>query len=115
MINDPTMDALRFSLRGLATRQRALADNIANLETPGYLAKRVEFESTLERAIANGDPTRGSISHSRSTDETGLNNNNVNLDDETLLSTDTALRYQMSVEALNAKYRLLRTAIRGQL
>lgn len=115
MMNDATMDALRVSLRGLASRQRALADNIANLETPGYLAKRVDFETALDKAITDGKASSTEISQNRSQDATGLNGNNVNLDDETILSTDTALRYQMSVEALNAKYRLLRTAIRGQV
>jgi flagellar basal body rod protein FlgB len=38
----------------------------------------------------------------------------VNLDDETILASDTALRYELTVEALNAKYRLMRVAIRGQ-
>ena len=115
MLNDSTMDALRVSLRGLTSRQRALSDNLANLETPGYLAKRVDFESALDQAINDGKPTSTSISETRSMDETGVNGNNVNLDDETILATETALRYQLSIEALNAKYRLLRTAIRGQL
>ena len=115
MLNDSTMDALRVSLRGLATRQRALSDNIANLETPNYLAQRVDFESSLQRAISADRPASATTSQSRSMDETGLNGNNVNLDDETVLSTETALRYQLSIEALNGKYRLLRTAIRGQL
>ena len=115
VMNDATMDVLRMSRRGLASRQRALSDNIANLETPGYLAKRVDFESALDRAISDGNPAAAPISQTRSMDDTGLNGNNVNLDDETVLATETGLRYQMSVEALNAKYRLLRTAIRGQL
>lgn len=112
---DRTTVALQASLRGLANRQRALTDNIANLETPGYLAKRVSFESSLQNAIDTQRPSTMTVSTSRSMDPTGANGNNVNLDDETILSTDTALRYEMSIEALNAKYRLLRTAIRGQL
>jgi flagellar basal-body rod protein FlgB len=112
---DNTTAALQASLRGLASRQRALTDNIANLETPGYLAKRVSFESSLQNAIDTQRPTTMTVANSRSMDPTGANGNNVNLDDETILSTDTALRYEMSIEALNAKYRLLRTAIRGQV
>ncbi len=113
-MNDQTITVLRQSLAGLAQRQRALTDNLANLETPDYLAKRVDFESSLRDAIADGDPSRLQVSHSRSMDATGVNGNNVNLDEETILASDTALRYQLSVEALNAKYRLLRVAIRGQ-
>ena len=112
---DPTVRALQMSLSGLASRQRALTDNIANLETPGYLAKRVDFESSLQNAIDTHRPNSVEVSLRRSMDPTGANGNNVNLDDETILSSDTALRYEMSIEALNAKYRLLRTAIRGQL
>ncbi len=112
---DPTVRALQMSLSGLASRQRALTDNIANLETPGYLAKRVDFESSLQNAIDTHRPESVEVSQRRSMDPTGANGNNVNLDDETILSSDTALRYEMSIEALNAKYRLLRTAIRGQL
>ena len=114
-MNDVTIGVLQQSMRGLAARQRALADNIANLETPGYRAKRVDFESSLDAARQAGAPTSAVIGEHRSTDPTGVNGNNVNLDDETVQSTDTALRYQLSVEALNAKYRLLRTAVRGQL
>ncbi len=113
-MNDQTISVLRQSLAGLTQRQRALTDNLANLETPDYLAKRVDFESSLQQAISSGDPSQSQIAQSRSTDATGVNGNNVNLDDETILAADTALRYQLSVEALNAKYRLLRTAIRGQ-
>lgn len=114
-MNDVTISALQQSLRALAERQRAQADNIANLETPGYRAKRVDFEASLQAALAGGSPSSMQISENRSTDAVGLNGNNVNLDDETIAAADTSLRYQLSVEALNAKYRLLRTAIRGQL
>ncbi|MCU1486490.1 MAG: flagellar biosynthesis protein FlgB, partial [Actinomycetia bacterium] len=39
------------------------------------------------------------------------NGNNVQLDDETLSLADTGLQYQLMVEAMNAKFGLLRTAI----
>jgi flagellar basal-body rod protein FlgB len=114
-MNDVTIGVLQQSIRGLAARQRALADNIANLETPGYRSKVVDFEESLAAARKGGSPFSSSISERRSMDPTGLNGNNVNLDDETIKSTETGLSYQFSIEALNAKYRLLRTAIRGQL
>ena len=114
-MTDQTIAVLQSSLRGLASRQRALSDNIANLETPGYLAKRVSFESSLQRAIDTQSAGTVTVSNSRSMDPTGANGNNVNLDDETILSSDTALRYELAIESLNAKYRLLRTAIRGQV
>ena len=113
-MNDVTLDVLRASLRGLSARQHASADNIANLDTPGYLAKRIDFEATLSNALGTGHSQDAVPTERRSLDPTGLNGNNVNLDDETIMASDTGLRYQLSVEALNAKYRLLRVAIRGQ-
>ena len=113
-MSDPTTAILRQALHGLAVRQRSITDNLANLETPNYLAKRVDFEASLQQAIGSGNPAATTVSTSRTNDATGINGNNVNLDDETILASDTALRYQLSVEALNAKYRLMRVAIRGQ-
>lgn len=107
------MDALRASLRGLSSRQRAIADNIANLETPGYLAKRVRFEENLGTAIRSGAPAQARVTAERSQEAVGMNGNNVVLEQETLASIDTNLRYQLSIEAVNNKFRLLRASMRG--
>ena len=48
---------LQAALRGLSLRQRTIADNIANVETPGFLAGRVDFETSLREATAAGRPT----------------------------------------------------------
>lgn len=112
-MNDITLDALHSALRGLATRQRVIADNVANLETPGFLAGRVDFESALRDAISGGDAAAVRPTTERSLAPTGVNGNNVSLDVETLASIDTNLRYQLTVEAVNAKLGLLRTAIKG--
>lgn len=114
-MSDLALDALQFSLHGLAARQRAIADNIANMDTPGYSAKRVDFESSLRDAIRSGSTSSASLDEHKSTDAAGINGNNVNIDQETLELSDTNLRYQLAVEATNAKFRLLRASIRGQL
>jgi flagellar basal-body rod protein FlgB len=107
------MTAIHAAMRGLATRQRAIANNVANIETPGYLAKTVDFESSLAAAIRGGDPGSFSISTGTSLEATTPNGNNVKLDDETVASLETNLRYSLAVEAMNAKFRGLRTAIGG--
>lgn len=112
-MNDLTMQAIHSSLRGLSARQRSTADNISNLETPRYLANRVSFEDDLKNAIRRGNPIASEVNTRRSLAPTGVNGNNVNLDEETLSMIDTNLRYQLMVEAMNAKFRILRTAIRG--
>jgi flagellar basal-body rod protein FlgB len=113
MIGDATSTALHAALSGLAQRQRVTADNISNVNTPGFLAGRVDFESALSGAIRNGEtPTvsRGTVA--RSLEPTNTNGNNVNLDAETLIATETGLRYQLALNALDGKYSVMRTALR---
>jgi flagellar basal-body rod protein FlgB len=113
-VSDSTMQALQASLHGLNLRRQAAEDNIANIETPGYLANRVAFEDSLRTAIDRGDPTAMRTTVSRSLAPTRMNGNNVAIDQEIVGLTETALRHQLVVEAMNGKFRLLRTAITGQ-
>jgi flagellar basal-body rod protein FlgB len=112
-ITDLTSQALLASIRGLDARSAAIKDNIANVETPGYQAKVVDFESSLGDALADGDVSGATTSTSRSLAPTRLNGNNVAIDQQMTQLTETELRHQLSINALNAKYRLLRTAITG--
>ena len=111
MISDLTMDSLRAGLNGLNARRQASEDAVSNMETPGYVAKRVSFEDELSSAISSGDPMSSRVSYSTSTDDPLPNGNNVRVDQEMISLSDTALRQQLLVEATNAKFRLLRTVI----
>lgn len=115
MLDDLTMQAVHSALRGLSARQRQTADNIANVETPGFLAGRVDFESSLADAISGGDlGSEGSpITQSRSYETMRLDGNNVQLDEELMSLSDTELRYQTMVQAMQHKFRVLKTAIGG--
>ncbi|GAA4188956.1 flagellar basal body rod protein FlgB [Microbacterium oryzae] len=102
MLESVTAHALVSALDGLSLRQRAIADNVANINTPGYQAKRVRFEDELRAAVAAGN---GSVPASveRSLEPTRLNENNVNLDTETLSNIDTTLRYQFASQAIGGQ------------
>jgi flagellar basal-body rod protein FlgB len=108
---DVTMAALHAALNGLALRQRVIADNIANINTPGFLAGKVSFESKLADALSTGSSDAATPVVTRSTEAVRQDGNNVNLDEETVDAVKTNLQYQTMVEAMNAKYHLLRTAI----
>ena len=113
MIGDVTQTALHAALSGLAERQRVTADNIANLQTPGFLAGVVDFESALRGALADGEaPAISPGTIARSLQPTRTDGNNVNLDQETITATETGLRYQLALNALDGKYDVLRTALR---
>lgn len=112
-MNDVTMTALHSALRGLSTRQRVIADNVANIQTPGFRAGRVEFESALSAALEDGEAPVVESALSRSNAPTRLDGNNVNLDDETIAALETTMRYELTVRAMSEKFALLRTAIKG--
>jgi flagellar basal-body rod protein FlgB len=112
-LNDVTMTALHSMLRGLSARQQAIADNLSNLETPGYTAKRVEFEDTLRAALDGGSGDTDPI-QTASTDAALPNGNNVSIETETLSMQETNLRYELAIQAMTAKFSLLRTSISGQ-
>ena len=52
---DPS-DLLRMGMRAEALRQKVIANNIANLNTPGYERKEVRFQELLARVLESGDP-----------------------------------------------------------
>lgn len=112
MFDDVTSVALRSAVAGLAARQRAVSQNIANIETPGYRAQRVSFEDDLARAVADGGSPDVTPTTATSLEPTRQDGNNVNLDTETMSSVDTTLRYQLALKAIDHDFTLLRAAMR---
>ncbi|WP_182112590.1 MULTISPECIES: flagellar basal body rod protein FlgB [unclassified Actinotalea] len=111
MFDSVSFVAMSSALDGLALRQRVIADNVANIQTPGYRAGRVSFEAALARAVGDGS---GAVtaSRSQSLDPTRLDGNNVNLDTETLTNIETNLRYELATRAMDGTFSKLRTAMR---
>jgi flagellar basal-body rod protein FlgB len=110
-VGDVTMDTIYQAMQGLEARQQAIANNIANIQTPNYTANNVDFESSLQSAVQSGDPDAAQITVSPSPAAAQQNGNNVNLDDETVLATKTQQSYQTMIDAMNAKFQLLTDAI----
>lgn len=104
--------AMQSALDGLSLRQRTIAHNIANVNTPNYHARRVQFESTLAASVASGSKTMTAATTATSLEPTNLEGNNVNLETETLSNVDTVLRYQFATQAVGGEANSLRTALR---
>lgn len=111
MIDSVTATALESALTGLAARQRAIADNIANVSTPGFRAQRVAFEDALADSIRDGSG-RVDPSMERSLEPTRLDGNNVNLDTETISNVDTVLRFQFASRAIDGQFQSVRSVLR---
>ncbi|NLT49081.1 MAG: flagellar basal body rod protein FlgB [Clostridiales bacterium] len=129
MIGNSIASALiQKALDGTWQRQKAIAANIANHETPGYKAVKVSFEEALENEVkrlgttsmsngsGNNDPYM-SIQNSRIrflTDQSGserADGNNVNLESENIDMAKTQIQYQYLTRAMTDFYSRLRYAI----
>jgi flagellar basal-body rod protein FlgB len=114
MLEDVSVTALHAALNGLAARQRAISDDIANVNTPFYRAKSVAFEGGLREALADGsDPLSVSPTVSVSSAPVGLTYSNVDLNAETMSSVNTQLAYDLALRATGDRFTLLRTAVKG--
>ncbi|PYG01077.1 flagellar basal-body rod protein FlgB [Georgenia satyanarayanai] len=113
MFDSVTSVAMKSALDALSLRQRVIADNIANVNTPGFLAGRVQFEDALANAVRTGRDAGVEASVDRSLEPTRENGNNVNLDTETLANIDANLRYQVATRSIDGGFTAIRTALRS--
>lgn len=116
------IDVLSKSLDMYLMRQSVIADNIANAETPGYKARRVDFEAELQRAVDSvdnaGAPSRdiSSVSarvYQDADSERGQDLNTVDMDREMAEMTKNDLRWSAATNAVSRKFALLKYSISG--
>lgn len=113
VIDDLTSVTLATALSGVAARQRVTANNIANLETPNFIASSVQFEDALRSAVESGDPASATFTEAATTAAPGINGNNVNLDQETVIDSQSQLQYSLLSGAITSKYGLISTVLKG--
>ncbi len=121
LFNDPNYLAAKKSLDAVALRQDAIANNIANLETPGY--RRVDlaesFKSELERACAANDPAQiNALKPSLALDPDAVahspDGNTVNLESEMMQLNQNMLAHALETQLVTAQLLKLKLAITGQ-
>src|SRR5262245_61478936 len=114
---DPVTSVLHSALDGLALRERVIADNIANVDTPGIRASSVDFQSSLQSAIADGSIAGGGGSGAQilaTGTPVGENGNNVDLRKETLAAMQSQFQYQMVTRSVSDHFNLITTVTQGQ-
>ena len=55
MFSESHMEALKVSVEGNALRQRLVASNVANINTPGYKTKDLSFEKLYQMRTGGGE------------------------------------------------------------
>lgn len=117
-MQDANLVVLGKMLDASALRHRAIAQNLANVETPGYRRRVVRFGEQLAEAIAAGRGDRLAAARPQlSTVETGVNpltDNNVEPETELAAMMENALLYRTCSRLLSARIAGYRAAITGQ-
>lgn len=115
---------LRAAMSGLAARQRAIANNVANVDTPGFKATEVRFEDALKNAISRGQSSkavnqselnsmmsRGTLVDATATRADG---NNVDIDREMEMLSEANLNYSALTQVMSTRIGILRNVINGR-
>ena len=90
----------------LSARQKLVASNIANADTPGYRTRDIDFQTEFQNAA-------GLAPNVVEVDGLPVKNdgNSVNLDREARLLAENALRFQLASSLLRSQIRVVRSAI----
>ena len=113
---DTTQIGLERALAGAAMRHRALSENIANANTPGYLRKDVDFHSTLRAAMGDPDANLESVGFAAATDPASVmraDGGGVDIDRESAALAENGLEYQSLVTVAKARVDILKLAMGG--
>ena len=128
---DKTMQLLHRSLDLRSARQRVIASNLANEETPGYRANDLQFAQQLQAAHQGRFPPTMAVTQHQHIGLRGqgyqtvtgklaevpagdlpLDANSVNLELEMAKSSDNAMQYNAAASITAQRFRQLLSAIR---
>lgn len=126
---DKTINGLASSIAARQVRNNVTASNIANAETPGYHARKVDFENALSRAMDmdgmnslstsnNNHFAVGGLSATKSrpdiyeNPEGSVNNdgNTVDIEKEMSALSENAILYKAALQLINKKMAALKYA-----
>lgn len=107
------VDVLQFAIDGLTTQQNAVANNLANAQTPGFIATDVSFEQSLGQALASSGQATAQVTVAPSAAPPATDGNNVDMANQLVAAETTSLKYQTMSELLNAQFMLVQGAAGG--
>ena len=114
--------SLESYLRLTTRREQAISANMANVDTPGYHTRDINFNGELNRAmngfLSQTEDGMESVQMNPVVQEVpGLmerpDGNNVSLDREGLLMSETQLQYQIGIQLIKRQFHQILSAING--
>lgn len=112
--NTSGLNVLTQLLDAASLRHRVIAQNVANVNTPGYHRLEVKFEDELARALASpgSPPVAPKVVVGDGPER--VDGNTVDIDREMNDLTKNALLYQAAAQILTSRIAALKTAIAGR-
>ncbi|MED2999870.1 flagellar basal body rod protein FlgB [Bacillus velezensis] len=121
-----TIQNLENALGRADIKQKVLTNNIANIDTPNYKAKKVSFRNLLDQETSNLESVKTDYRHvdftgsgddysivSSSDTSYQQNGNNVDIDKEMTDLAENQINYQALVERMSGKFNSLKTVLTG--
>jgi len=108
---DDSLKTLRSIMDIASFRQKLLASNVANADTPGYRAKDISFQNELNRALGGSKGNYGVYEVMPTM--LSRDGNTVNLDVEMTKMAETTLMYNSAAQILSTKIRMMKDVIKG--
>ena len=101
-------DTLERYMDLLSARQKTVASNIANADTPGYKTKDIDFQAEFQNAMGGAPQTvqAGGL-------KVKNDGNNVNLDRESRLLTENGMRFNLASSLLRSEVQSIRAALQA--
>lgn len=107
------MDSVSLLEKALNIRafyQRVLASNIANVETPGYKEKDIDFVAEIERSNSRTDSIEVK-EKDLPEGAAGIDANTVDIEDQLVKMTENQIMYNSYVQLLTKKFSMMKYAI----
>ena len=107
------VDVLHFAVDGLSQQQQAIANNLANAETPGFTATDVNFQDSLAQALASNNGGTATVTNTPDPAMPATDGNNVDTGHQMIAAEQNTLSYQATVDLLNTQFRMIQGATGG--
>ena len=113
--NTDTTNMMLKILDATALRQRVLSNNLANVNTPAFTRKDVDFQEALSTAIKHGTVTDLKLEvKADKLSPARWDGNNVQLETELSEMTKNSLQYQTAMHVLSMNLSMQRMAVTGR-
>ncbi|MFZ0706737.1 MAG: flagellar basal body protein [Candidatus Korobacteraceae bacterium] len=116
LVDTPLIHSLTRALDLTSLRQRVVSENIANIDTPGYQTRDIDFAGEFQRALSQNEDDAAVVPVQVRTLrglEERPDGNNVSIDRESLLMAQNQLQFQTGVAVLRSEFSRLQLAISG--